>query len=355
MNPTANKGEWSELYVLLKILSEHKVAAADKELRPTDAKYTFLKVFRKDEPGADYTYDLADPDTIVIRNGNGEEVKTVSIADIPEKTRKIFERIKAGGDKAAFGIDEAKEPMNDLLIKKIKAGSEDKSDIVAAIRDHITEESAPIGFSIKSRVGGAPTLFNASQQTNFTYKVVGFTGDIDSVNALAGTKERLHAIAKAGGSLEFQHADGEALTYNMRVIDTVLPEMMASMLADYYSGNASGLKEASVAYSEKSPYGLDADTVAYKMKSFLRVVALGMVPGRKWGTRLTTYGGYIVVMGDGLLLCYSLHNDDDFRDYLFNHTKFETPSSTRHKFGSIYSDEDGQLFIKLNLQIRFTK
>jgi len=35
-------------------------------------------------------------------------------------------------------------------------------------------------------------------------------------------------------------------------------------------------------------------------------------------------------------------------------TKLETASSTRHGFGEIY-EENGKLFFKLNLQIRFIK
>lgn len=55
---------------------------------------------------------------------------------------------------------------------------------------------------------------------------------------------------------------------------------------------------------------------------------------------------------DGMLLCYHLYNDDDFRDYLFNSTKLDTPSTSRHDFGYLY-EQDGEIYIKLNLQIRF--
>ena len=57
---------------------------------------------------------------------------------------------------------------------------------------------------------------------------------------------------------------------------------------------------------------------------------------------------------DGQLVCYHLYNHDEFKDYLFENTKFDTPSSSRHGFGEIYQ-ENGEYFIKLNLQIRFIK
>ena len=55
---TANKGEWSELYVLFKLFSENKIKAADMNLQPTDDEYTFLKVFREDVDNRPYVYDL---------------------------------------------------------------------------------------------------------------------------------------------------------------------------------------------------------------------------------------------------------------------------------------------------------
>ena len=36
----------------------------------------------------------------------------------------------------------------------------------------------------------------------------------------------------------------------------------------------------------------------------------------------------------------------------FKNTKYETASTSRHEFGEVYS-EDGEDFIKLNLQVRF--
>lgn len=33
--------------------------------------------------------------------------------------------------------------------------------------------------------------------------------------------------------------------------------------------------------------------------------------------------------------------------------KLETPSTSRHQFGKLYLDEDGKLYFKLNLQLRW--
>ncbi len=354
--PSANKGEWSELYVLFKIFADRSIMAADMNLQPTDDEYTFLQIFREDIQDRKYTYDLEQVGVVKIIDSAGSLVKSVSVADLPDKTKKIFDTIK-NADSSSFTISDAVSLMSEYKIEKIKANSNEKSDIVAIIRDKVVARSKPIGFSIKSQIGGASTLLNASKRTNFVYKINNFNGDIEAIDKIDGTKkirDRLSAIIENGASLEFSHVDSVVFTRNMRLIDTILPNVVASMLVDYYLGLDNTLKNLATSCGNKRMYDLGEIEISYKIKSFLRAIALGMVPSRDWDTYLATYGGYIVVREDGLLVCYHLYNDDDFKDYLFNNTKFDTPSSGRHDFGSVYMDGD-QAMINLNLQIRFTQ
>jgi hypothetical protein len=90
----------------------------------------------------------------------------------------------------------------------------------------------------------------------------------------------------------------------------------------------------------------------YKMKKFLCSVALGMNPSKEWDGHDEANGGYIIVTTDGDVLAYHIYNRDFFESYLLKNTKFEHGSSSRHKYASIYK-EDGKMYIKLNLQIRF--
>ncbi|MCI7496430.1 MAG: HpaII family restriction endonuclease [Prevotella sp.] len=52
--------------------------------------------------------------------------------------------------------------------------------------------------------------------------------------------------------------------------------------------------------------------------------------------------------------CY-FYNRNDVEDYLYHNTRFERGSRTRHSFGSLFRGIDGNVFIRLNLQIRFKK
>jgi hypothetical protein len=92
----------------------------------------------------------------------------------------------------------------------------------------------------------------------------------------------------------------------------------------------------------------------YKFKKFLTESALGMLPSKPWDGTADATGGYIIVREDGAVLCYHLFNRNEFENYLVKNTKFETASTSRHQFGSIYK-ENGKYYLKLNLQVRFIK
>ncbi len=91
------------------------------------------------------------------------------------------------------------------------------------------------------------------------------------------------------------------------------------------------------------------------MKVLLLDSALGMTSAKEWKGRYDANVGYLVVKKDGDIVCYHFYNRNDVEDYLYHNTRFERASRSRYHFGSLYRDNDGKVYIKLNLQIRFTK
>lgn len=350
----ANKGEWSELYVLYSLFANNKIAAADNDLRPTDRFYKFLKIFREDTPRRLITYDLGEREKVIIRGGDRQKI--VSTIGLSAKTKRIFNRIKEAT--GTFSIPEAEDLMKEFFLSRIRAPADEKSDLTATVENDIISETDPCGFSIKSQVGGASTLLNASGGgTNFIYKISGFDGDIDEINSIDShrkIRDRLNAILETGAKLAFSGMSSSTFKENLRTVDSVLPNIIAQMLVDYYLGNGSEIETLCELAAQNDEFDLNRNQITSKVKNFLKIVALGMVPQTPWNDRLSAYGGYIVVRDDGKLVCYHLYNEDAFKDYLFNNTKFDTPSCSRHKFGSIY-DDHGSLFINLNLQIRFNQ
>ena len=62
--------------------------------------------------------------------------------------------------------------------------------------------------------------------------------------------------------------------------------------------------------------------------------------------------GYIIVKADGEVLAYHIYNRNFFEQYLLDNTICERASTGRHEYMSLY-EEGGQMYIKLNLQVRF--
>lgn len=91
---------------------------------------------------------------------------------------------------------------------------------------------------------------------------------------------------------------------------------------------------------------------SYKFKKFICAAALGLMPARPWSGVEEANGGYIIVTTDGDLLAYHIYNRDYFETYLLNNTIFERASTRRHNYCSVYK-ENGHMYFKLNLQIRF--
>ncbi len=171
-------------------------------------------------------------------------------------------------------------------------------------------------------------------------------------------QDRIKAIIDNGGTLEFQNVARKEFEANLRKIDTVFPAFIAQMLVDFFSGKANKIADLVKLLSENAKlnkqFGLSLSDYEFKVKNFLHSTALGMVPSKIWDGFTKAHGGYIVVRNDGVVICYHLYNRDEFLSYLYENTKFESASTSRHEYGLIYAN-DGELLFNLNLQIRFIK
>lgn len=361
-----NKGEWSEFYTFLKIVSEKKLKAADKDLRVIeDIFYPVIKIIREEigEPSKTYNLNTRNDSEVEILSSDGTS-STVSTLSLPEKTKKIFEIIKNSRQRS-FSIDTADELMKTFSCKKIKVASGSKADIKLVIHDPKTGTDPNVGFSIKSKIGSPSTLLNPSKATNFVFKIIDSNlEDSAALEHSTGTvllRDAARNSYKSGKflKLEFEKVDSEIFDQNMRKVDTILPEIIAELLkASYVFGIETRLSELVEFVSENVKeirgFSMTKSGYEHKVKNFLWSIALGMVPNTLWDGISTVHGGYIIVREDGEIVCYHVYNFDEFRDYLYMNTLLDTPSTSRYHFGSIY-EQDGLKKIKYNLQIRFIR
>lgn len=352
---TANKGEWAELYVFFKIVLDRIIYAADKDLTPKlDEWFKFVNLYRHISKSGYIKYDLSEKDIVkVLKDGMVQEI--VDSRSLRQNTVQIFNRIKTAS--ATFAVSDAVNLMNKYNVDTIKAGSSSKTDIDADVIVSNNPSIQRMGFSVKSYIGGAPTLVNSSSHTNFVYEVKGFDGDIQEVNSIntrSKVRDRISAINANGGILEFSDISSECFRKNLRLQDSLFPSVISKMLLLFYSGKGNDFKILGDLIAQDESFDVTAEEITTMTKRYLRSSALGMVPGTQWEGKLSTQGGYIVVLESGELLCYNIYFDDDFQEYLYTNTRLDTPSSSRNKFGILY-ENNGKLFFNLNLQIRFKR
>lgn len=355
---TGNKGEWSEIYTLLKILSDKYICAGNEKLEKVEELiFPVIKILRN-ESGGSFVFGY-DDDIVVITNE--EEQFRIPVLKFKEQAALLLDEIKSSTDRT-FPIPDIEEFINSFNCKAIKAKSSVKSDIVIVIHDHRTGVNPKLGFSIKSQLGRYSTLLNASGSTNFTYRIDGVSHtEMERINAIGGRskiKDRVVDIISNSGKSTFIGIDSDTFFNNLSLIDSLLPNIMAEMLWLFFSTKLSKTIDLVSEVTKLNPLGFDIKNnhpfYSYKTKRLLTDIALGMVPASVWTGEYDATGGFLVVKEDGDVLCYHIYNRNEFEDYLMHNTKFDTPSSSKHGFGEVYLEEN-ELRIKLNLQIRFLK
>lgn len=357
MRLTGNKGEWSELYAFIKLLSMGRLYAADENAnRMQNVFLPIIKILRGSN-GEALEYIIGSEDGTVEIHWRAREVQQIKRSVLVGMAACLYGRIMEGGNGAAFSIEEAEDIMRELRCDRIAAPSTDKTDIRMEVHNVYTGCNAVCGFSIKSELGSPPTLLNASKATNFVYEITGLTeAQAEEVNAISTATKIIDRIQKVYslGNMQYRCTENGNFRGNLLLLDTNMDRILGEMLLDYYKSNVADCRTLAARMEEKDPLGYQRKGVyTYKFRKFLSAVALGMKPSKEWDGRDEANGGYVIVKRDGDVVAYHLYNRDSFESYLLSHTRFERASTTRHGFASVYKEEDGKMYMKLNLQIRF--
>jgi type II restriction enzyme len=352
-----NVGEWSELYTLAFLLVNGGAFAADaNQSSIEDNFYKVLEIYLADkDPNEELIYKILSNE-VEIHRPDGL-ITNIDRSEISAKLSDFFRDLAGAKESPTFPLSSGNELLKLLGKQTISASSAHKtSDLELSYEDHASKLASPrIGFSIKSQLGGASTLLNASGSTNFVFKVikpVSLEGH-DAPNLAKGAvRSNMRKLAELGYRFEFISIDSENFTNNLELIDSGMPGYLADVLLCSYISKFSKISEASeIAFPSDNP---KSSQRIFKIKQLLGAVAMGLRPSGMWDGDVTKFKGLIVVKADGHVVFYYLYNLTDFQDFLYGSLKFEVASTTRHKFGELYSigQED---FIKLNLQIRFSK
>ena len=378
---SGNKGEWSEPYVVLRLLSDGKLHQADKDLKPILTDFATILVLSRSDVAARIE---GDGRILFIRPEEKGAAHTVQVKqkDLKRQAQRLFKAISAiEGTSGAFVLPQEVEALKTLGFTKLTNPAPvkrktQKRDLALKISGSHTGV-ATLGFSVKSEIGSPPTLLNASEPTNIIYRVKGLTAkQAEAINAMAGSRkimDRCRAIKEFATAIEFEKYHSAVFADNLEIVDAALPKMIADLVKVHYfeqillpretkrSGSlreADRLSAAVIMLSKSSVYSSKKrkDFCEIKIKRFLRACALGLMPSEEWNGNEDASGGYIIVLPDGQLVALYVYNTNIFEKYLYESTIFERASTTRHKYLTLFKDEHSDdYFIKLNLQIRFNK
>ncbi len=362
---SGNKGEWSEIYVFLRLLEIGKLYAADADLnKMDDVFYNIINIIRREDIGKlEFRVNRNNSTITVINTSDGTELGTMPATEFKAAADRLYADITESqrNTRGAFSLESTEEFLSSLGVSTLKAPSDDKADIRIRIHDINTGIESVQGFSIKSRLGGPSTLINAGKTTNFIYEVTGPIDNavMDDFNTCSRKfKDKFDVLDQNGCDIEYVGMENSVFEGNLMLIDGDLPEICGYMLKSYYGSGLNKVTDSLNNITENNPLQYNLSNghpfYSYKFKRLLSECALGMLPAKAWDGIADATGGYIIVREDGEVLCYHLFNHNEFENYLLQNTKFETASTSRHQFGTIYK-ENGKYYIKLNLQIRFIK
>ena len=378
--PEKNKGEWSELYTLFKLLADQNLYPIEKnQVEGERLRLPILSIMRYIDQEIGVEYFIME-DSNINMNINNEEQRIIEKSDFSYWARQLFAEMSSITKKdASFAIpslndfrDKSCCPKVACVNRKISDNCKDKSDLYIVIHDTLTGQTPKQGFSIKSEIGSAPTLVNASALTNFHYRLSKTLSKeqvefVNNMKVKQGSKlvtdvmGRLSKIKEFGAELQFcgiqpNKNNENVFLENLILVDSSMPQILAWLLYTSFFSGERRLDKLTEMITKANPMGfpMTVNTKHYeaKVKRLLMDFALGMLPGQPWeATDLAS--GVLVVKPSGDIDCYHVLYKDTLEEYLYHDLKFETASASRHEFASITTDDQGNQYFTLNLQIRF--
>lgn len=379
---TKNAGELSETYAVVYILGNGSLLVVNGKLAAiAGQEIKFLGIQRLGDDDTTLTYRIEyGINGAKVRAFGTQELEArgeIDCAVFKRAAQELIELVESrASKKISIAEPQVVEALRLLGTNRVSAKASDKSDFFATVQSGGIQHTH--GFSLKSQIAGSSTLINASKEsTYFEFEVtkdgrVPSQAEID--NLLQETDRGYDSLIRLmNGGYDFTFfGAADALTYNLRLVDTCGPEIVASLLLEELHRRADGEKSprslaelvarlAHRSLAEKhrlfSLFGKTEEEIrqsfAYKVKGILLAFSAGATPGKRWDGQDTAEGGIIVVKKGGEVVCLQLSTRNAIGEYLLNSCRFESPSTTRHHWGTPYF-ENGRCIVRMQLQVRFT-
>jgi HpaII restriction endonuclease len=349
-----NKGEWSEFYALIQLLSQGYV---DMETS-TDPNRFKTKVLSVSKDGIDFFISENDITSSAGVRQSREHLRSIST--------KILTSILQ--TKSSFFIPEAEQLSKIIGVTVKKQASSSVADIFAKLRHE--DRDANYDLSVKSWLGSNPSFFNASKNsTRIQYKIC---GEIPRTILLTLSNRKATSNVKAiysnGGYLELIKYTNSKFVDGLEFVGNDTPEFLADLVITGFLVGRDGLENSvkkelpSITYAFdhiKSKYSL-FKTIKTKLffeqriKNLLyNILMYQLQSGPPESISSVAPDNYLAVLSDGNLLC--IVGRAKLQEKLFNLCKMDSPASgpNKHDYGNVY-EVDGMWAIDLHPGIRLS-
>jgi len=251
---SGNKGEWSEIYALFKLLGDKQLFTGDADLNKVEELfYPIIKIIRNESIG-NIEYEI-NGDLVII--SGGKEQLRIPVKTFIKESKFLLEKIKSS--KGSFVIPETELFMKSIYCEKIKEKASVKKDIRIVIHDQRINQKTELGFSIKSEVGNDATILNAGKTTNFVFSIANFhpteieLKEINNIDTRSKIKDRTLAIQNKGGNFIFENVSNAVFKNNLVLIDSLLPNILAEIVKTFYTSNLSSIKDLTENINKTNP------------------------------------------------------------------------------------------------------
>ena len=402
-----NYGEWTEAYVFLRLLGNGRIYAADRNFERDENVYIdIINIIRYER---EHILEFQRELERVNAKDNEVIFRVLTCTELIEKANFLYDAIKnVTSNERKFSIPEIEEYLSNLhfsqpKVPKLPRDVENlygkKTDIIITMQDSFDRAVSTTGFSIKSHLGSASTLFNSSLATNFLYEIEGC--DDEEMYNINGN----HISSEIGMIQYIKNNPNLSLLFkgtsyefsdNLEFLDSKMASFLScailTQIGYYERADSSKTKDLIEKVVEINPVCARRPERWYeiKMKDFLFAAFSGLTASEPWNGRRLLSGGYIDVSSNGEMLYYRALSDDVFSTYLFEHTFFDRPSRGVNKdkakvvakahlegrnvteqeiieattkngrakpkkgdWGYVFK-ENGRYYLKINFQIRFS-
>ena len=369
-----NKGEWAEFYVMMKLLGDGRLYTANKLLQKNLQSYLdILRIIRQEceKQVLDYVIHKDKGIVTIEEEGSNNILATIPIQEFSLNAQILFNGIKGLKDSSIPAPDTVCDFAKVIYVSKPKAPAVKalkkqfggKNDIFIRVRDGQTSIESVMGFSIKSKFGHNPTLFNAGSSSQFLFKLTGcddtlmkdFNTISDDKGGRGWTKCK-DFLTQNSITMQFYRTQNPIYNDNLFLIRESMCLILAWCIKDRLIDATKNYEvmETVERLIAANPLGVSNPAIYYEkaIKDFLIAGFSGMTASIAWDGKEQVSGGYIVVMDDGDVLCYHSNDRESFRDYLYKNTHFEYVSADKYVWSRILKI-DGEFFLPLNFSIRF--